>query len=192
MALRSEESHQAILDATISLVNPDEGEAISLQKLSIERIARKAGVSKTTIYRWWPSKVAVVIDSFLDHHVARTPVNKDLPPLEALREHFFSVAEVYGTGEGRLVAQLIAECQHDPEAMKEFKERFWFNRRDTTTSLISNAQDAGFIRADLPPSEVADILYSPLYFQLLMQTGSLNKEWARKLFSTALEGIRAR
>lgn len=52
MALRSEESHQAILDATISLVNPDEGEAISLQKLSIERIARKAGVSKTTIYRW--------------------------------------------------------------------------------------------------------------------------------------------
>ena len=192
MALSSEDSRQAILDATISLVNPEEGEAISLQKLSIEQIAREAGVSKTTIYRWWPSKVAVVIDSFLEHHVARTPFNDELPASEALRDHLASVADVYGGSEGRLVAQLIAECQHDPEAMKEFKDRFWLNRLETATTLIRRAQDEGTIRDDLSSHEVADILYAPIYFRLLLQSGPLDGEWAHRLFDTALEGCRSK
>ena len=74
----------------------DSGPAgFTVQKLSIERIAREAGVSKTTIYRWWSSKVAVVIDTFLDNHVARTPVREDVPAIDALREHMASLAEVY-------------------------------------------------------------------------------------------------
>ena len=86
-------------------------DGFTVQKLSIERIAREAGVSKTTIYRWWSSKVAVVIDTFLDNHVARTPVRQDVPAIDALREHMASLAEVYAGNEGRLVAQLIGECQ---------------------------------------------------------------------------------
>ncbi|RSZ63867.1 TetR/AcrR family transcriptional regulator [Corynebacterium hylobatis] len=192
MALRSEESHQAILNATMALVNPEDGEGFSLQKLSIERIAREAGVSKTTIYRWWPSKVAVVIDSFLEHHVARTPFNEELPAVDSLRDHLGSVAEVYGTGEGRLVAQLIAECQHDPEAMKEFKDRFWLNRLETATSLIHRAQSEGVIRNDISSREIADILYAPIYFRLLLQSGPLDRDWAHSHFDIAMEGVRSR
>ena len=100
----------------------DSGSAgFTVQKLSIERIAREAGVSKTTIYRWWSSKVAVVIDTFLDNHVARTPVREDVPAIDALREHMASLAEVYAGKEGRLVAQLIGECQQDEATMAEFK-----------------------------------------------------------------------
>src|SRR5690625_5262883 len=93
MAVRSEASHKAILDATMELLDPDSGEGLSVQRLSIERIARVAGVSKTTIYRWWPSKVAVVIDSFVASHIARTPVREDLSGIEALREHMGALVE---------------------------------------------------------------------------------------------------
>src|ERR687893_2713261 len=55
---RREAARQAILDATKSLL-----ETTTVRDLTIEAIARKAGVGKTTIYRWWSSKAAVVIDT---------------------------------------------------------------------------------------------------------------------------------
>lgn len=191
MALRSEESHQAVLKTTMALLDPEEGPGLSVQKLSIERISRDSGVSKTTIYRWWPSKVAVVIDSFLANHIARTPVREDLPAVDALREHLASVVETYASSEGRLMAQLIAECQHDPAAMKEFKERFWLKRQEVATNLIRRAQDEGLIRSDLSVEEVAELLYAPIYFRLLMQTNPLERELTDKLLVNVLDGIRA-
>jgi AcrR family transcriptional regulator len=191
MALRSEESHQAVLKTTMSLLDPDQGAGLSLQKLSIERIARDSGVSKTTIYRWWPNKVAVVIDSFLANHIARTPVREDLPAMESLREHMAALAATYASSEGRLIAQLIAECQHDQAAMQEFKERFWLKRQEAATSIIRRAQDQGTIRADLSAHAVAELLYAPIYFRLLLQSGPLEREWTDKLLSVAFNGIQA-
>src|SRR6476620_12789967 len=108
MAIRSEQSRQAILQSTMKLLDEREPGSMSVQKLSIERIAREAGVSKTTIYRWWPSKAAVVIDTFLENHVARTPVREDVPAIDALREHLASLAAIYAGPEGRLISQLVA------------------------------------------------------------------------------------
>ncbi|MEV4089583.1 helix-turn-helix domain-containing protein, partial [Nonomuraea fuscirosea] len=59
-ARRSERSRQAILDAARELVSE-----VGYAKLTIEAIAARAGVGKQTIYRWWPSKGAVVLDAFL-------------------------------------------------------------------------------------------------------------------------------
>lgn len=192
MAIRSEQSHRAILETTMRLLDDAGPDALSVPKLSIERIAREAGVSKATIYRWWPSKAAVVIDTFLDNHVARTPVREDVPATEALREHLASLAEIYAGREGRLVAQLIAECQHDPATMAEFKERFWTPRSRVVGSLIRRAMDEGSIRRDLDPDLVADLLYSPIYFRLLLQVGPLDADAMRAILQAALEGIAAK
>src|SRR6478736_3104243 len=108
MAIRSEQSRQAILQSTMKLLDEREPGSMSVQQLSIERIAREAGVSKTTIYRWWPNKTAVIIDTFLENHILATPVRQDLPALDALRQHLLSLAAVYQGLEGRLMAQLIA------------------------------------------------------------------------------------
>ena len=62
----------------------------TVQSLTIEAIAREAGVGKATIYRWWDSKALVVIDAFVEHHIVRTPMPRDLPPAEALAIHFRS------------------------------------------------------------------------------------------------------
>ena len=166
--------------------------ALTVQKLSIERIAREAGVSKTTIYRWWSSKAAVVIDTFLDNHVARTPVRDEMPAIEALREHLASLAEVYAGREGRLVAQLIGECQYDSATMAEFKTRFWTPRSHVATSLIRRAMDEGSLRGDLNPELIAELLYSPIYFRLLFQAGTLDAEATKAILQTALEGLASR
>lgn len=166
--------------------------ALSVQKLSIERIAREAGVSKTTIYRWWPSKAAVVIDTFLDNHIAGTPVREDIPAIDALREHLVSLARIYAGHEGRLIAQLIAECQYDPETMAEFKERFWKHRAKAVNALIARAIDEGTVRADLDTEILAELLYAPVYFRLLFQITPLGEHVAEMVVAGVLEGIQVK
>ena len=76
---RSEASRQAILDATKRLLDTE-----TVRDLSIERIAKEAGVGKTTIYRWWPSKAAVVIDAFFEAVVPKTPFPEGTSAAEAI------------------------------------------------------------------------------------------------------------
>lgn len=189
MAVRSEHSRQAILQSTMRLIDEREPDSVSVQQLSIERIAREAGVSKTTIYRWWPNKAAVIIDTFLENHILATPIREDLPAIEALREHVVSLAAVYDGHEGRLMAQLIAECQYDPATLEEFKKHFWYPRRREVSRLVARAIEEGAIRSDYEPSEIADRLYSPIYFRLLFQEGSLKPAAMRAGFDLALEGM---
>lgn len=191
MAVRSEHSRQAILQSTMKLIDEREPDSVSVQQLSIERIAREAGVSKTTIYRWWPNKAAVIIDTFLENHILATPIREDLPAIDALREHVVSLAAVYDGHEGRLMAQLIAECQYDPATLEEFKKHFWYPRRREVSRLVTRAIDEGAIRSDYDPSEIADRLYSPIYFRLLFQEGSLGAEAMRAGFDLALNGMSA-
>jgi AcrR family transcriptional regulator len=189
MAIRSEDSRRAVLEATMKLLEGSGSAGFSVQKLSIERIAREAGVSKTTIYRWWSSKAAVVIDTFLDNHVARTPVREDVPAIEALREHMASLAEVYAGSEGRLVAQLIGECQQDEDTMVEFKKHFWTPRALAVESLVNRAIEEGSMRQGLDAKVVTELLYAPIYFRLLFQSGTLDADVTNTIMQTALEGL---
>jgi len=192
MAVRSEASRKAVLQATMDLLGDQPPGPISLQKLSIEGIARQAGVSKMTIYRWWPNKAALVIDSFLDNHVAATPVEDEGPALPALRKHLASLAHIYDGPEGRLMAQLIAECQFDPATLHEFKQRFWEGRVLAVRRLIERAIHEGDLRSDVEPDEVAEVLYAPIYFRLLFQNGSLDAEATERLVDVVLEGFGAK
>lgn len=189
MAVRSETSRKAVLQATMDLLGDQPPGPVSLQKLSIEGIARQAGVSKMTIYRWWPNKAALVIDSFLDNHVASTPVEDDGPALAALRRHVVSLARIYAGPEGRLIAQLIAECQFDSATLHEFKQRFWEGRVIAVRRLIERAQREGDLRADLELDEAAELIYAPIYFRLLFQNGSLEAGAVERLVDVALAGL---
>src|SRR5262245_63666559 len=108
MAKRNEASRRSILDATQRLLAQDD---ITVQKLSIEAIAREAGVGKTTIYRWWPSKAAIVIDAFMENHLLHTPMPTDVSVREALEIHLRSLIRQYAGPPGRLVSQIVAESQ---------------------------------------------------------------------------------
>jgi AcrR family transcriptional regulator len=171
--VRSDTSRVAILDATLKLL-----ETTPLQQISIESIARQAGVGKATIYRWWNSKAAVVIEAFLHTHVSHTPMPKGGSPREALTRHIHLLVEEYGGWSGRIVAQIMAEGQGDPDVLREFRERFWYGRRAVVREVVEEARRRGEFRNDMETELQMDILYAPIYFRLFMRHLPLDKKFA--------------
>src|SRR4051812_15236990 len=184
MASRSEESRSAILQATVELL-----EDTTVQKLSIEAIAKRAGVGKTTIYRWWPSKAAVVIDAFMEHHLVKTPIPDDASVRDALRTHLRSLIRQYRGPSGRLVAQIIAESQYDPSTLADFRGRFWDGRRDAVHELLERGVKSGEIRGDVDVDLVVEMLYSPIYLRLLFGYRPLNERYADSALELAFDGV---
>src|SRR3954463_9524487 len=98
----------------MDLLVRDGRRATTVQKLTVEAIAKRAKVSKATIYRWWPSKAAVVIDAFMENHRTHPRIPEGVPVRASLLAHLKSLISRYACPQGKLVAQIIAEGQYDP------------------------------------------------------------------------------
>ncbi|WP_235879206.1 TetR/AcrR family transcriptional regulator [Burkholderia sp. USMB20] len=172
---RSEETRTQILAATVRLL-----ETRTVQAISIEAIAKEAGVGKATIYRWWDSKALVVIDAFIEHHVVKTPMPRDLPPGKAIAMHLLSLIHEYAGWSGRIVAQIIAEGQADPAVLREFRERFHYGRRALVREMLEEWRNDA--RIPTPPNieTLGELLYAPVYMRLLVGTGTLDDHFARE------------
>jgi AcrR family transcriptional regulator len=173
---RSEETRRLILKTTLSLLENE-----TLQSISIERIAREAGVSKATIYRWWSSKVSVVIDAFIEHHVINTPMMHDVEPREAIAQHMRSLARQYAGWGGQIVAQILAEAQSDPDIRREFHERFHNSRREMVRGVLNAWRASGQIGPDVDAEILMDVLYGPIYMRLLIGHAPLTDQFMEDL-----------
>lgn len=171
---RSEATRQLILNSTITLLQDK-----TIQAISIEAIAREAGVSKATIYRWWDSKAQVVIDAFIENHLVKTTIPVGLSPREAIIYHFRSLVEQYSAWPGRLVAQIIAEGQSDPATLQAFRERFHLGRRAVVKQLLSAWKATGEIPENTNVEILMDIIYGPIYMRLLIGHASLDDDFVR-------------
>jgi AcrR family transcriptional regulator len=160
---RSETTRHNILEATIRLLRQE-----SVQSLTIEAIAREAGVGKATIYRWWDSKALVVIDAFVERHIVLTPMPRDCPPAEALSMHFAALVREYAGWSGRIVAQIIAEGQTDPAVLRAFRERFHYGRRAVVREVLQQWRSEGLLTAPSDVEVLADLMYAPVYMRLLL------------------------
>lgn len=170
---RSEATRLQILDATIKLLQEN-----SIQAISIEAIAREAGVSKATIYRWWDSKALVVIDAFIENHLVKTTLPRELGPREAIAHHFRSLVEQYSGWPGRLVAQIIAEGQSDPSILRAFRERFHYGRRAVISETLEEWRNTGEISSDTNIEILMDVIYGAVYMRLMIGHAPLNEAFA--------------
>lgn len=178
---RSEESKVAILEATWELLK-----TTSLRDLSIEAIARKSGVGKTTIYRWWSSKVAVVMDTFVENVLLVTPFPEGLSATGAIAQQMASLVQAFSGDYGRIGAQIIAEGQADPEALASYRDRFIYPRRAAVKTIIQQGIENGEFDSSLDPELAIDILYGAIYFRLLVGHLPLDQQFAEELPRRAL------
>lgn len=185
--MRSETARIAILGATLSLL-----ETRSLQQITIEAIAKAAGVGKATIYRWWPSKVSVVIDAFVQNYIVQTPMPKGVSCREAITAHVHRMVQQYSGRGGRLVAQILGEGQSDPEVLREFRERFFDGRRALVRDVIEEGRRNGEFRMDVESEFLMDMVYSPVYFRLIMGHLPLSQEFADELAESTMALLCAR
>src|SRR6201995_745107 len=82
--------------------------------LTVEAIARRAGVAKQTIYRWWPSKVEILLDTLVEDSDKRIPVPTAKPTVAVIRRYLRGFARfVTRDPAGKVLLALIAEAQHD-------------------------------------------------------------------------------
>jgi AcrR family transcriptional regulator len=182
---RSEESKAAILDATWELLK-----TTSLRDLSIEAIARQSGVGKTTIYRWWPSKVAVVMDALVEHLLPEISFPEGVSATEAIAQQMTSLVQAFSGEYGRIVAQIIAEGQADPEALASYRDRFIYPRRAAAKAIIQQGIESGEFDAKLDPELAIDILYGAIYFRLLVGHLPLDRQFAEELPRWALKALK--
>lgn len=182
---RDETSRQAILDATFALLN-EEG----FDRLSVEGIAARAGVGKTTVYRWWASKGVVAVEAFL---AAVEPsiafVDSGSPQNDVVRQ-MQSLAAVYRGPTGRLVRGMIGAAQHDAAMRDAFRAGFLEPRREQARRVIRRGVASGIFRAEVDVDIAIDAFWAPIYYRLLVSGASLDDAAVASHAEIVLRGMR--
>jgi AcrR family transcriptional regulator len=184
---RSERARRAILQAANELL---EGEGFAA--VTVEAIAERAGVSKATVYRWWPNKAAVVMDGFLSTVSSEVPFPHTGHAREDIRLHMRRLTEAFGGKIGRTVAALIAEGQTDPELAEALRSRWLSVRRAEAWEILELGIERGELREDLDLEVAVDVLYGPIYYRMLVGHAPLDDDFADALADHIFSGLGAR
>jgi AcrR family transcriptional regulator len=182
---RSLQAEAAILKATLYLL-----ERKPLRKVTADAIARRAGVSKATIYKWWPNKSLVALDAYLAGMTEQV-VMPDTGSAEVdFTTQLKSVMTFYTSSLGRLFGQFLAEGQSDPAFLVLFRERFLFARRNAARVMWQRGVDRGEIRKEIDGDIVLDLIYGPMVFRLLAGHGPLGGREAEAVVEAVFGGLR--
>jgi len=158
---------------------------------TIERVAALAGVSKVTIYKWWPSKGALALDGYSATVQAALefPDSGDVEAdLTAQLRSF--VRLLTGSPAGRLVAELIGQAQTDPDLAAAWSRIYSGPRRALAVDVLQRAKERGQVRADVDPQVVVDQLWGACYHRLLLPDQPLTEAFADALVDNIVRGIR--
>ena len=197
---RSDRSRRAIHDAALALV----GE-VGYAKTTIEAIAARAGVGKQTIYRWWPSKAAVLMEAFIDMgaRAAQEAAGEGVPadyripdtgdPAADLKLVLrATVDELNDPATEAPTRALTAAGIVDPQLAAEFVEKLLDPQLRFYVTRLSAAQEAGELRADIDPRIALELLIAPLTHRWLLRTLPLTHEYADAVVDYAMRGLSAR
>jgi AcrR family transcriptional regulator len=179
------DSHDAILDAVYALL-----QETSVQQLTMEAVAKRAGVGKPTLYKWWPSKGALVFAMFHERMVS-TPLNLSTSTFEqAIRARVARlIAEFQGVF-GKVMAELIAEGQSDPAVLQELFDRHIAMRRGQVVADIEQAKESRELRPDVDAELLVDQIFGPLYYRLLLRISPFDEAWGEGLLDQIFAGVR--
>ena len=187
---RSERARTAILAAAGELI----GE-LPYAKLTVEAIAARAGVGKQTIYRWWPSKGAVVFDAMLERDSG--PDGLSLPDTGDLRADLRpllrgSVAALTDPVFEGLLRAMYIEIQQDAVLAEAYRERLLSPQRAALADRLRAGVASGELRPDLDPELGVDLLLGPIQMRWSLGLGLLTEDYADAVLDAALDHLLAR
>ena len=171
---RNQAARQAVLDAAAGLLSRPDGAATS-----IEEVAQASGVSKHTIYRWWPSKGAVLLEAMVEQ--ARQEAGT--PPAEALTadlETFLTATFSAAERAAPLLRSAMAEAQRDPRAAEGMRQ-FTAARREELRHLLATGQSRGELPGHTDLDLLIDQIYGLLWYRILIGHAPLTADVAARL-----------
>ncbi len=165
---------------------------VGLAGITFEKVAFRAGVSKTTLYKWWPSTGALALEGYFAA-VEQELAFQDTGEIERdLAVQLRAFVRLLNEGGGRqVVAELIGEAQTDPDLAAAFSEYYSLPRRRLALERLSLARRRGQIRADVDLEVVVDQLWGACYKRLLIPDQPLDNDFAGDLVRNIMSGIRA-
>jgi AcrR family transcriptional regulator len=158
--------------------------------MSIDAIAQAAGASKATIYRWWPSKAAIVMEALLESTEADVHVPAGPYPEEDMILRIRKMIALFRSPKGRVIASLIGQSQFDPEVAEAYRKHLLRPRRADMRAILERAIASGRFRADLDIDLAIDMLYGPIYERLLLGHAALDDAFERDYPPIALAALR--
>jgi TetR/AcrR family transcriptional regulator of autoinduction and epiphytic fitness len=160
---RIERSRVVILRAAV-----EELAAVGYGAVTVEAVAARAGVGKSTIYRHWPDKLALIADAFETFHERMVPSVDAIPEREALERLLRHVAEVVADSTwSRCIPALIEGSVRDPR-VRDFHHQYSADRRRALVELIAAGAASGAFRRDLDPELAAAALLGAIFYRRLM------------------------
>jgi AcrR family transcriptional regulator len=173
---RNEAARAAILDATVDLLRTG-----GLSSLTIDAIAQAAGVGRQTIYRWWPSKGAMLAEAMGLQAEAVVPP-RDSGSFDADLTEFFAASfrSLADPGLARGLRDLASGAQHD-EHVAEALAGFTAQRRAALRAVLARGVDQGRLSPGADLDLLVDLGYGFLWYRLLVGHRPLDEAAARDL-----------
>jgi AcrR family transcriptional regulator len=182
---RSEHSHEAILDAVLRLLE-EEGYGA----LTIEGVARQAGVGKQTIYRWWKCRAELVLEAYANHTSSKIPVS-DKGSLRADLEAFLIAGCKRLTDiSGPIMRGLMADAVLDDEFREVLLDAFINKRKVAFKGLLARGVQRGELSGEADLNVVCDVVFGAIWHRLLLKQGRLDARFARQLAALVMSAHR--
>jgi AcrR family transcriptional regulator len=182
---RNAQARRAILDACMELIA-----RLGYAHVTIEAIATAAGVGKTTIYRWWPSKGDLALDAINDHigEAIDFPDTGDI--VVDLRDQITGVVGLLNGDVGVVFRGVIAEAQSTPAIGAAILDTIIEPRTRACQERLARAVAARQLRADVPTRVMVELFYAPIYYRLLFGTDPIGPQDVPVLLDYCLTGLR--
>jgi AcrR family transcriptional regulator len=171
---RNEDARRAILDAAFSLLQEAGGPGVTVQGT-----AAAAGVGRQTIYRWWPTRGALIAEALAER--ARTVVA--VPDTGSFRDDlvgFLTASFADAADNAQTLRQFMALAQQDPE-LAAVAPDFAVSRQAPLRALLERGRDRGEMSSAVDIDVLADLAYGFLWYRLLLGHASLDRDAAQKL-----------
>ena len=181
----SETARRSVLDTAYRILMSE-----GLGRLTIERVAAEAGVSKPTIYRTWTNAQDLAMAAFMAQPHADAPASRASSARAVLRAHLRGVIETFATPRGRQITLTMASADPESELAKAFRNQVILKSREAGRRLIERAVLSREIRPDANVEAVLDMLYGPLFFRLLTGHQPLLPQLAEHLVETLFDGVK--
>jgi AcrR family transcriptional regulator len=160
--------------------------------LSLERIARRADVNKTSLYRRWGTREELVLEAMLE----RAGQHVSVPDTGSLREDLLALATTAAanasTPEVAAMARAVAAASPRDGKLAAASRRFWAERLALDGAIVERAIERGEVRPGTEPAEVIEAVIGPIHLRLLLTHEPVDAGFIERIVDTVVDGITQR
>jgi AcrR family transcriptional regulator len=179
---RSVQVHDAVISTTKRLL-----ETLEYPAISVDKIVAESGVSKRTIYRWWNNKAEIILEAIASDDIPEPNTGKLEQDLTLLLTGIFE--RVTTDPKAAAIRGLLADAQFDEDFAKEFRA-YIAKRRQVCLNILKCAVERKEIKKTVNLELIADLIYGPYWYRLLIGHAELSEAFAKELVRTILAGMK--